>query len=82
MSVAARVAREMGVKLGNEVRSVGTEGRGEPLGSWTQPPLPAGPLNPHQSRCSPLSLCPPFWGHQPNCRSLMAHMTGRLQHPL
>lgn len=26
MSVAARVAREMGVKLGNEVRSVGTEG--------------------------------------------------------
>lgn len=43
MSVAARVAREMGVKLGNEVRSVGTEGRGEPQGSGIQPHCPQGP---------------------------------------
>lgn len=39
MSVAARVAREMGVKLGNEVRSAGTERRGETLGSGTWPTL-------------------------------------------
>ena len=42
MSVAARVAREMGVKLGNEVRPVGTEGCGEPLGSGIQPQPPTG----------------------------------------
>lgn len=35
MSVAARVAREMGVKLGNEVRSAGMERGGETLGSGT-----------------------------------------------
>lgn len=37
MSVAARVAREMGVKLGNEVRPVATEGCGEPFRSGIQP---------------------------------------------
>lgn len=43
MSVAARVAREMDVKLGNEVRAMGTEGRGEPQGSGSQPHCPRGP---------------------------------------
>lgn len=69
MSVAARVAREMGVKLGNEVRSVGTEGRGVPT-------LPTVPPPPHWSY--PLSPSSPLREHQP----LMAPSTGRLQHPL
>lgn len=40
MSVAARVAREMGVKLGNEVRSVGARG---PPRVWDSATLPSGP---------------------------------------
>ena len=46
MSVAARVAREMGVKLGNEVSPGVTDGRGEPHGSRTLPTLPSGPRSP------------------------------------
>lgn len=53
MSVAARVAREMGVKLGNEVRSMGTEEQGELLGSGSQPICPE---DPHRSRHWPLVL--------------------------
>lgn len=39
MSVAARVAREMGVKLGNEVRSLGFV-RGKPLSHCSRDPIP------------------------------------------
>ena len=74
MSVAARVAREMGVKLGNEVRPVGTEGCGEPLGSGIQPLLPTG------SPCPPpvqvLALSP--WPSLPGVPAQLSMTPGPL----